>query len=191
LQKLICPNVDLLTDPWLFQSLTHYLDKAVLQDLISSKIKHTPFNLNLNMNISSLMTEEFLKWDEKLGSKNRKQITIELQKMDIFADMGAYQYIRDFLHTRGYKICLDGLTHLTLPLIDWKRLGVDCIKLYWSGEMIHNTTLATTIDKEDFAKTILAHCDDPQAIKWGKDHHIKSFQGWHIDQLLMPGYSQE
>jgi len=190
LQREICPNVDLLTDPLLFQSLTHYLDMAVLKELSNSRSKHTTSHLNLNLNITTLLSDAFLSWDKKRTEKERQSIIIELQKMDIFMDIGAYKFIRNLLSLKGYKICLDGMTHLTLPLIDWEKLNVDYNKLYWSMELLSETAFLETLKKAD-SKIILAHCDDPQALIWGKKQGIKLFQGWHVDQLLMPGYTEE
>ena len=191
LQKTIAPNVDLLTDPWLFQSLTHYLDIAVLQELNKPRSKYKGTALNLNMNVASLLGDEFLRFNSRLKPEQKKEITIELEKKDVFSDIGAYRYIKDLLHSKGYKICLDGLTHLTLPLVDCKRLGVDSIKLYWSSELKQDKSIAKELDKFGFSKVILAHCDRADAIEWGKSVGIKLFQGWHVDQLLMPGYSEE
>lgn len=186
LQKLICPNVDLLTNPWLFQSLTHYFDMAVLSALNQKKSKYKSSNLNLNLNIPSLLSDEFIRWEEGLTDKQRLSITIELQKMDIFTDMGAYKFIWGHLKSKGFRFLLDGLTPHTLQLIDWAKLGVDYVKVYWSEELIHDKKLAKPFAK---APVILAHCDSPQSIAWGQEQGIKLFQGWHVDQLLMPGYS--
>lgn len=191
LQKAYCPTVDLLTDPLLFQSLTHHLDLAVLKELSRPKSKHSKTHLNLNFNITTLLSDAFLIWDKNRTEKERKNTIIELQKMDIFMDIGAYKFISNLLRLKGYKICLDGMTHLTLPLIDWRKLNVDYVKLYWSWEMLHEEPLSDALTKADYNHVILAHCDTPEAITWGKKQGIKLFQGWHVDQLMMPGYSAD
>lgn len=191
LQKRLCPGVDVLTDPWLFQSLTRYLDQVVLEDLKKFGFKYGETPLNLNLNIPSVLSDEFLQWDESRTPKQRKNTTIEFQKVDIFSDIGAYAYVRDFLNTKGYKVCLDGLTHLTLPLLDWKALKVDCIKVYWSPEMGLLSNWGEPFLEKDKKRLILAHCEHPQALTWGLKMGIQMFQGWHVDQLLMPGYGPE
>ncbi len=57
---------------------------------------------------------------------------IELQLIDIYAELGAYLFIREFVRERGYLVCIDGLHYLHLPLIDRKRLGADLVKVIWT-----------------------------------------------------------
>ena len=38
---------------------------------------------------------------------------IELQLIDIFAELGAYLFIREFVRDRGYLMCIDGCTICT------------------------------------------------------------------------------
>ena len=63
-------------------------------------------------------------------------MVIELQPIDIFSDMGAYMFARDFMRERGYRIALDGLNHQILQFIDREQLGFDLLKLIWSPEMV-------------------------------------------------------
>src|SRR3546814_2846904 len=55
--------------------------------------------------------------------------------MDVFADMARYLFAREFLLDRGYRICLDGLTSLSLPFIERQKLGFDLIKLHWTPQL--------------------------------------------------------
>jgi hypothetical protein len=45
----------------------------------------------------------------------RGTVIFELQTIDIFSDLGAYIFARDFVKERGYRVCLDGVTDLTCP----------------------------------------------------------------------------
>ena len=56
------------------------------------------------------------------------------------ATLAAFIFARDFLRGRGYKICLDGTTHVSLPFVDRQRLGFDLIKLQWSSDLADQTT---------------------------------------------------
>src|SRR3546814_7094280 len=90
---------------------------------------------DLNINIASVLSPRFLEFDARLDKTRRNTIVIELQKMDVFADMARYLFAREFLLDRGYRICLDGLTSLSLPFIERQKLGFDLIKLHWTPQL--------------------------------------------------------
>ena len=76
-----------------------------------------------------------LNFDNSLKASSRGTVVVELQPIDIFSDMGAYMFARDFMRERGYRIALDGLNHQILQFIDREHLGFDLLKLFWSPEM--------------------------------------------------------
>src|SRR3546814_5875753 len=80
-------------------------------------------SFSINLNVGTILSPPFLNFDSSLKAIARGTVVIELQKIDIFGDMGAYMFARDFMRERGYRICLDGLNHLTLQFIDRERLG--------------------------------------------------------------------
>ena len=88
---------------------------------------------------------EFLSFDQKLSSDVRGTVIIELQLIDILADLEAFMFYRSFLRERRYTICLDGLTFQSLPLVDTKRLGVDLVKIIWSPEL-HESAMRKNSD---------------------------------------------
>src|SRR3546814_3399922 len=105
-------------------------------DVCSSGLDATlRHSFSLNINISSVLSQRFLEFDARLDKTRRNTIVIELQKVDVFADLARYLFTRDFLLDRGYRICLDGLTALSLPFIDRQKLGFDLIKLHWTPQL--------------------------------------------------------
>jgi len=57
---------------------------------------------------------------------------IELQKKDIFTDLGSYLFALEFVKSKGYQVSLDGLIFETMQIIDHRRVGADMIKLIWN-----------------------------------------------------------
>ena len=113
-----------------------------------------------------------------------------MQKIDIFGDMGAYMFARDFMRERGYRICLDGLNHLTLQFIDRERLGLDLLKLIWTPDMADDMSgnrtaeLKEHVDRCGRARIILTRCDSDEAVRFGQSLGITMFQGRYIDKQL-------
>lgn len=188
LESALLANVSLTSDPWLFKYLTQTLDRRMLtQVLRDSHGMGEAFSLNLN--VSTVLAPDFHIFDQGVNINVRGRLVVELQKEDIFGDMGAYLFARDYLRERGYRICLDGLTHLTLPFIDRERLGIDLVKLFWSSELAEEMNaervdeLAELIAKVGRSRVILARCDQPEAVEIGRKMGVTLFQGRYIDRL--------
>ncbi|HRJ13223.1 MAG TPA: hypothetical protein PKW15_08285, partial [Alphaproteobacteria bacterium] len=114
---------------------------------------------------------------------------IELQTVDVFSDMAAYMFARDYVMDRGYRLCLDGLTHFTAPFIDRNKLAFDFIKIYWTPAMknadFERMAMELKNGGEDaLSRVILCRCDNEEAIEVGKKIGINLYQGRHIDKLI-------
>jgi len=189
LTRLIMPGVDLFADRWLFQRLTQSLDKRMMMALPDMK-GDLDQALSININVTTLLSNEFLHFDSQLRAATKKAILFELQTADIFSDMGAYLFARDFVHDRGYRLCLDGLTHFTFPLVNREDLGVDLKKMYWApdlgddGQEARREKIRQAVAQAGAARVILCRCDDERAVEFGQMLGISLFQGRYIDTLL-------
>jgi hypothetical protein len=189
LQRMLLPHSDLRGNKWLFQYLTEVLDRRML--IYLKNMDPRPERMfSINLNISTVLSTEFQTYDNELTAHARgSNLVIELQKHDIFADMGAYIFAREYLHERKHKICLDGITHLTLPYIDRKMLKLDLIKLCFSAELLNNKarlmpSLREHVERIGPQRFILIHCDAPEAMDLGAELGISLFQGRYVSHLL-------
>ena len=195
LRDAVMPKRDIASDRWLFQYLTQTLDRRVLTMLRRSDDSALAHSYSLNLNISTLLSPEFQAFDQSLRSGTRGSIIIEVEKVDIFNDIGAYIFARDYVHERGYRICLDGMTALTLPYIDRERLGIDLIKVFWSPDLgdparpERAAEVKAAIERAGKARVIIARCDNADAVRFGHESGVHLFQGRHIDRLLSAGSS--
>ena len=189
LEETLMPGVQTTANRWLFQYLTQTLDKRMLAHLEreSSQIERA---FSINLNISTVLSTEFHRFDQNISSNLRGRLVIELQKMDVFGDMGAYLFARDYLRDRGYRVCLDGLTHLTLPYMNRDQLGLDMMKMYWSPELasLQNSDtfvrLRENVGAGGPTRIILTRCDNEDAINIGMNMGINMFQGRAMDNIL-------
>lgn len=197
LQAKVTPNIDLVADRWLFQRLTYTLDRRVLSSITESHDDALNGHVSLNLNVASLLTPEFLNFDARLRAGARGTVVIEIPVVDLFSDMGAYMFARDLAQERGYSICLDGLTHLTAPMIDRETLGIDLLKVYWSNEMLDDPSgqrreaIRGLVERADPGRVIICRCDNARAIDYGRELGLSLFQGMSIDAMLsQPGSKQ-
>lgn len=191
LQRVYTPTINITSNRWLFQYLSKILDGKLL-DHVAKKSKDIKAkkNISINLNISTILSSHFSDFDKAIPDAIKSTIMIEVQLMDIFLDMGAFIFAREWLHQRGYKIAIDGLTHQTLPLVDRAAFGVDYLKFYWHPELMQDplgeqkNQLLAKIKANQPEKIIMARCDHPDAVQFGLRTGIKLFQGHHVDQLL-------
>jgi hypothetical protein len=146
-------------------------------------------DVSINLNVQTLIAPEFLTFDDNLQAGMRGTIVLEVQKVDAFADLGAFLFARDFAHERGYRICIDGCNLESLPFIDRQRLGVDLVKITWNpamrtGLLPNGTKMEQYVNRCGPGRAILARCDDQDAIDFGRQIGVTMFQGRHVEGLI-------
>jgi EAL domain-containing protein (putative c-di-GMP-specific phosphodiesterase class I) len=189
LRRTLMPDVDLYANNWLFQDLTRHLDRRMIAYLSHNDDNMLRRAFSLNLNVSTLLSTEFLEFD-KVHNNGHRSIIIELQLTDIFADLSSYFFARDFLRQRGYRFCLDGVTHLSLPLIDRDLLGFDLVKIFWNPDLIDHLNgqggeqLKQAAHRVGPERLIMARCDSEQALEIGDSLGITLYQGHLLEEML-------
>ncbi len=190
LGEALVPGVDLTADPWLFQHLAESLDRRLLTCLGQHELAVPEGAISVNLRLATLLSPEFLRFDHEFRRKVTSPVIIELQLVDIFAEFGAYLFIREFVRDRGYLVCIDGLHYLHLPLIDRKRLGADLVKVIWTPDLLdglneeRRVELKAAIKRAGLDRVILCRCDTTEAIRWGQSFGVRLFQGHYVDSRL-------
>jgi len=190
LRETLLPDVNLFSDLWLFQHLTETLDRRMLSMLGKNDGISITGDISFNLNISSLLSPEFQAFDESLTASRRGSMVVELQKVDIFADLGSYLFAREFVQEKGYRVLVDGLTYLTMPMIDREKLGADYVKLIWHPEMVDGGSdmhghVRSMIASADPSRVIMCRVDSQEAVDFGHMMGIKLFQGRHVESLIV------
>lgn len=190
LRQTLLPNVDITSNPWLFQHMTQTLDRRMLSLLVKNDDASVFGDISINLNVNTLLGAEFLKFDDNVKAGMRGTIVLEISLVDIFADIAAFLFARDFAHERGYRLCVDGLGPQTLPFVQREKLGVDLLKLAWSPELArhargeHGDAFRRRIKRAGETRIILCRCGTTEAIEFGTGLGITLFQGRHIEQLV-------
>jgi len=188
LRDTLLPDVDLTANPWLFQYLTETLDKRVLANISRHDDGSLINNFSLNLNVSSILSDEFLQFDEDINASMRSTIVLELQLADIFSDIKAFILAKTFAQYRGYKVCIDGITVDKLKYIDREQLGADLVKIIWHPSFMdvisEDKHFTDYVNKAERSKLIICRVDDPQAVEVGNSLGINLYQGRYIQKLL-------
>lgn len=196
-EKVLSPDTDLSQNRLLFQYLTQVLDRRMLAHLRQNGNRRLGRYISVNLNVASLISPAFLSFDADLPVGVRGKIIIELQQPDVYADLRAYSFGRDLAKQQGYRLCLDGVTRHSLPLIDRERLGVDFVKVIWNEELRSalegkaRTEVEGAIKRVGLQHLILHRCETEEVVRAGHKLGIQLFQGHFIDALLPAEEQQE
>lgn len=190
LSRAVMPGIDFRGNRWLFLHLTRMLDQRLLATLMHRDELDPTSGFALNLNVSTTLSPVFYEFDRAVGASRASAAVLELQMIDIFADPASYMFARDWLKGRGYKLCLDGVKPLLLPLIDRDWLAVDLVKIDWSPDLAGDLVgqggerLKQAIDVIGRDRVVLCHCDNEASRAVGESLGITMFQGYYFDGLL-------
>ena len=190
LARAVAPDIQIAANRWLFQHLTETLDRRMLAILTRGDDKTLKSSYSININVSTILGKEFLAFDASLTDEVRRTLVIELQIADIFADYDSFIFARDFMKERGYRVCIDGVDHGILPILNRKYMGVDLIKLiatkYFNEGDDPSTQEEIAYAVQEFGtnRIILCRCDNDSMIRTGQMMGISLFQGHFLDSLI-------
>ena len=186
LRAQLFPKVDLRNARWLFQQLTLSLDRQVLV-MLNRESERAVAKVSINLNVPTLLGDDFLKFDSNLKAASRGGIIIEINKVDVFYDLGAFRAARDFLRKRGYRVAIDGVTPDMLSMIDRENLEADFVKVFHHKDQAaewQKPGVRAMIVKSGQARIIMSRCDSPDSVETGQGLGINLFQGYYVKKLL-------
>ncbi|HLO78844.1 MAG TPA: hypothetical protein VK196_20495, partial [Magnetospirillum sp.] len=140
LQKALAPDVNILSNRWLFQHLSQVLDLRVLSVLQDAGFRRLPTAFSVNLNIATINTAAFQNFEAAI--RGRAGLVVEFQLVDIFNNLDAFFLARDTLRRHGHKTVLDGMSPITLQFIDAELYETDFVKVNWSGDMADDVVTA-------------------------------------------------
>ena len=184
----LIPHVDLSSNVWLFQKLTQTLDRRVLSILSRRDDRTLASGFSINLNVSTILSDEFLRFDEGLSPGNHGTVILELRTEDIFSNLTGYFFARDYVRQRGYRICIDGLNWQKLPYINVPGLGADMAKMSWQPDLPDilasppGKAARRLIETDLYGRVILNRCDNNEAIDIGQNIGFTLFQGRALDK---------
>lgn len=188
LREMLLPDVDLTSNPWLFLSLSETLDKRVLETISRHDDGSLIGNFSVNINVSTILSDDFLAFDDNINVSMRSSIILELQLVDIFSDIKAFVLAKTFAQARGYKVCIDGITVDKLKYLNRTNLNCDLMKIIWHPSFMdvirEDRHFMDYINKAERAKMILCRIDEPQAVEVGNSLGINLYQGRYVQRLL-------
>jgi len=192
LEERLSPQYDITANKWLFSYFTANLDSSVLKALNYGVDFLRGRRLGLNLNLSTILSASFVKFDERLTADLRGNVVLEINKADLVENISMYKEVVDFAATRGYQICIDGLNDFWVTHMDLEYMACDYAKVFWSDDMEEMSegeyeAFADKIRAQENCRFILARCGTVSGLMFAERVGIQLVQGRVVDNILRKG----
>jgi hypothetical protein len=174
LADTLVPGFDLEAAPWLFRRLTRLLDLRMMALLAAPQELDRARPFALRLNIASILSPAFLRFDAALPSRLRGRVVIALRPEDVLADPPAFLFARGFAQARGFRLLLGGLTPLLARAFPAETTGFEHLELGWDAVLAGTSLAALGMPAE---RTVLAGVDSPAALDWAREQAIPLVTG--------------
>ncbi|WP_372398987.1 hypothetical protein ABMY26_20365 [Azospirillum sp. HJ39] len=194
LQERLCPDYDITANKWLFNYFTANLDQSVLRALNHGLSFMRGRRIGININLSTVISTGFVKFDERLPIDFRGQVVLEVSKGDLIENLPLFNEVVEFAQDRRYQIAVDGLNPFWVTNFDLEYLNADYAKIFWSNDMLEmepsfEKYFRERIAEQDRCKFILARCDSVSSLVYAHKMGINLVQGRAVDNILRKGVS--
>ena len=194
LQERLCPDYDIAANKWLFQYFTANLDQSVLRALGHGLSFMRGRRIGLNINLSSVMSTGFVKFDERLPLDFRGNIVLEISKSDLIENLTLFDEVCEFAKDRKYSISIDALNPFWVTNFDLEYLDVQYAKIFWSPYMLEmdpnlKKYFLERISEQEGCRFVLARCDTVASLIFAREVGIKYVQGRAVDNIMRKGVS--
>lgn len=194
LQERLCPDYDITANKWLFNYFTANLDQSVLRALNHGLNFMRGRRIGININLSTVISTGFVKFDERLPIDFRGQVVLEVSKGDLIENLNLFNEVVDFAQDRKYQIAVDGLNPFWVTNFDLEYLNANYAKIFWSNDMLEmdptfEQYFMDRIAEQDRCQFILARCDTISSLVFAKKAGIRMVQGRAVDNILRKGVS--
>ncbi len=185
LQRTIAPNLNLLSDRWLFQDLSRTMDLRMLETVVRAPHARTTPTISLNLNLETVMTPSFGAFIQQLEAGQK--VIVEVQAVDLLTNIGMYIDVRNALNSLGHSVLVDGLSTTTLQMLDVATMKPDYAKIVWAAELLDmmdpagSKNAGAMVQEIGAEKVVLSRCDSQAALSWGLKSGISVFQGHFLD----------
>lgn len=189
LENTFSPGVSLTANRWQFNDLTEDLDAAVLRLLANPEERASRRRFSINLNLSTVASDKFTKFDADLTPEQRQNIVIEINKTDMFESPRLWVKFVPRLRDRGYRVLLDSLHYEAVEFIDVDSIACDYAKMFWSADIMklppdQFAKLQARVGRRNLPQFVLARCDTADGLRFAKSAGIQVLQGRLIDNMV-------
>jgi hypothetical protein len=175
LAAILAPDYDVTADPWLFLRLTRLLDRRMLA-LLSHPAEMAGGNrLAIHLNVASILSEEFLRFDQLLPGSLRGGLILYVHAADILADPAAFGFAarlaRERGHALGLALSLASETAALIGVIDVAAAGFAYVSVKLTPALAARPDLLTS-GLPTCVEAVVTHLDREADLRWALRHRF-------------------
>lgn len=129
IEYILGESFDIGSNQYLNKFLQEFFDWKVLISLLSSITNESKDAYLINLNLSTLLSNEFEALSNNWSESQKKRIIIAIDIADIYSNMTDFLEIRENLAQSGFKLCLDKLDFFSFMQVDRTSLGLDLVRI--------------------------------------------------------------
>ena len=177
----LVPGHDLMAEPWLFRRLTRTLDRRMLALLASPGELQAAGPFAIELNVASLVSAEFLRFDAHLLPRLRGNVILSLAPADVIADPRAFAFASAFVRSSAYRLLLRDATPELLAVLAPVAREFDWLQLPWDEALAKRPGSLGGGDRAE--QIVLTGCNTHGAIAWGRGAGLCYFSGPMADRV--------
>ena len=172
----LCPERHLRGDPWLFHRLTRTLDTRLLAMLSALLEMRGSGTFAINLNMATILSPEFLRFDDALPLLLRGEVILNLRAADILSDPATFAFMRNFTRARGYRLALAGASQGLLRFFDVAAAGLDYVQIKLTPEL-RDECFSIERLAEAGVSLVLTGLDRPSDLRWAAERGFRLGRG--------------
>lgn len=184
--RATCPGLWVSPTSPLGLEVRRHLDRLLLaQLLIDRPFDHAAIGINLSM--AAVASPEFGWLVERTRRERRAQLVIELDWLEVLADLTRDGGVCAELRNAGFRLAVDGLTPEALRWITPDWLAFPVVKIRFSEEtaaLFADPGLLARVAALPAETVVLSRCDSRAALSAARRLGVRHVQGWLIDRFV-------
>ena len=177
----LVPGHDLTAEPWLFRRLSRTLDRRMLALLASPGELREAGPFAIELNVASLTSTEFLRFDAHLPLSLRGNVTVSLPPTDVIADPRAFAFASGFVRSLEYRLLLRDASPDLLAVLAPAAPEFDLLQLPWDDTLPKRINGLSAFGRPE--QMVLTGCNTHLAIAWGRSAGLHYFSGPMADRV--------
>ena len=187
IETAVLPTYDLSADPWFAGRIRELVARRLLIALIDTGFSSLACAVELT--VGTVLSSAFDDFERSLGGQPRNHIIVGLALADALVDSLRFRRARAKLDELGYRMSISAIDPVVFPTIDRTPFAADFEIVHWrpdsaTGLYPEDTArFQTALKTSGAARVILADCDDPTAMAFGREAGVRLYCGTEADRL--------
>lgn len=187
IETAVLPTYDLSADPWFAGRIRELVARRLLIALIDTGF--SPLACAVELTVDTVLSPAFDDFERSLGGQPRNHIIVGLALADALVDSLRFRRARAKLDELGYRMSLGAIDPVVFPTVDRTPFAADFEIVHWhpdgaTGLYPEDTArFQAALKTSGAARVILADCDDPAAMAFGREAGVRLYCGTEADRL--------